>query len=307
MALRSQPQRPIRATGFDVVICPLFSQGRGTFQYDAAGQPNPTVLGTPTAPNVISKLGIGRTIHPTGGANGATEIYYPSSAFSPSSDFTALWVGTILGGVTYSPTIWAGYQGGSDAVRLLYTSSTNLRFSWIDSSPAQYNLDLTVPALSSTTPIALAVKKIGTTRSVFYLDGKLTASQTSGLATARSDTRGFLVGAVSHNVVTHFSVHRRALPNSVIFELLQNPWAIYTVPRVWVQLGPAASSNQEKLITLNNGEIETLTDNDIIAPSSLGTGAAANTFLAGDGTYKSLGTLDGSVGTILNKYNYGGL
>jgi hypothetical protein len=63
----------------------------------------------------------------------------------------------------------------------------------------------------------------------------------------------------------------------------------------------------ESLITLNNGEIETLTDTNIIAPSSLGTGAAANTFLAGDGTYKSLGTLDGSVGTILNKYNYGGL
>jgi hypothetical protein len=89
--------------------------------------------------------------------------------------------------------------------------------------------------------------------------------------------------------------------------LAQNPWSLFCNSNQPVFTEEYATSiYPQKLITPNNGELETIQETDIIDASQLGTGASTNTYLAGDGTYKSLGTLEGSVGTILNKYNYGG-
>jgi hypothetical protein len=98
---------------------------------------------------------------------------------------------------------------------------------------------------------------------------------------------------------------RGMLSEEELLSIGQDPWKLFSRDRNTTYFDVPATY-PESLITINSGELETLTDTDIVAPSSLGTGAAANTFLAGDGTYKSLGTLEGSVGTILNKYNYGG-
>jgi hypothetical protein len=60
-----------------------------------------------------------------------------------------------------------------------------------------------------------------------------------------------------------------------------------------------------ELVTIEFGELILLGTN-IVTPESVGSGTTSNTYLAGDSTFKDIGGVGSSVGTILNKYNFGG-
>lgn len=145
-----------------------------------------------------------------------------------------------------------------------------------------------------------------------YMDGVLVSGE-QGVSVDMTQTRfafsniGYIQSFATGSYPYMAGLYNRELSHQEVIKLSLDPFtALNTNIYSAITDERIATIGPESLLALESGEQVTFGDTDIINPNALGTGHANDKFLAGDGTWKSLGTLDGSVGTILNRYNYGG-
>lgn len=237
-----QPQGMVRPSshglGNNLVVAALPAVCWTTGFYDAVTGEQ---LGTATAGTVstynqpdITKKGKAFRIHPSGGANGVTGWQYPYSVCDVNNDFTAHFGGYFLGSLPSNSGCFH-YGGASDGIRVYLTSTTNMRFAWIDSSPAQFNLDVTIPTVASGDYIEVIITKRGTTRELYVLtsDGTISyGTQSTGLSTARKDGStgwqlGNYSGSLFYGKVISANLWERKLERQDVLALIQNPSILY--------------------------------------------------------------------------------
>lgn len=251
---RRQPQFPIEAIstglGEGLIALPLLSVGGGVKIYNAALNRIPSAhFGT--APSVsglrTTPFGTGLQFHPSGGASGFDGLYWPPELLGAGSDFTGIWCGYYSSSdSSFADTLCIG-EGGDDGVRLEWSSTTNLRFAYIDSSPAQFNLDLTMPTYSGSGEGPLyrhAVVRRGGARFLYDWGSRGRAGpQTTGVVTMRSDA---VVGVGlnirgGHQLTVFMAWWKRGLSDGEVWETLENPWQLFRPLKRRLYIGAAAA------------------------------------------------------------------
>lgn len=146
-----------------------------------------------------------------------------------------------------------------------------------------------------------------------YVDGVLVSGE-QGVSVDMTQTR-FGFSNIGYNLTFSTGsypymagLYNRELSHKEVVRLSLDPFtALNTNIYNAITEERIAALGPESLIAIESGEQVTFGESDIIDPTALGSEHATTKFLAGDGTWKSVGgPLEGSVGTILNKYNYGG-
>ncbi|MGH7947902.1 MAG: hypothetical protein ACREQF_01590, partial [Candidatus Binataceae bacterium] len=216
----------------------------------------PTLIGgsnnTSVTAAVATPYGTAMQIHPAGGASGFPPVAWPNALLGASSNFSAIWFGSISAANANNASFLSRGQA-NDGVRFHLTSETNLRFSYIDSSPAQFNLDLTIPTVSFNDG---AYYKFGLTRrgnERFIFDGNsgvVSAAQSTGLISMRDDSPNYGVGIAGNSganghIRTIAAIWwARGLTDAEMFDVLENPWAIYSSSRRIYLPAPAGGATE---------------------------------------------------------------
>lgn len=292
--------------GAGIIWAPLLSAGWYTTVFDSSGSKQTiTTNGAPSAGFIQTPAGKGRITHPSGGGNGATSYSTNAALISDGGDFSAFWYGypQNLDGAN-SGIVNRGYNG-NDSVRLYFTSATNFRFAWIDSSPAQFNLDVTIPStalgISAGQEFAVCVTKIGAIRNVYIRAqdrSVVTGTQSTGTSTGRAGTFGWTLGTgtiQSHE--NHIAAYawNRGLSSQEAFALLINPWLPYSQPRGRRIISQAQSTGIAFDAASNSGT-QTAQSTYTFARPITGTG----TFLGVDVSILSAGA---TVTSIIDNYD----
>lgn len=192
----------------------------------------PTVNGSPTGEQK-SRDGYGWQLqfHPGGGSSGYGTLNYAEDG--SGDDMTMLWVGTPDNISTANGQL---IQHGADGfgngwhARLQYVNSNAIRASVVDSSPAQFDVDLTLSGLATGQHRRHVLVKRGTTLEVYDWTSRTSASGSGGNGGLRTSTLGSCLaaggggGAAGHQRTSTWAVLRGALPAGAVKEWLERPW-----------------------------------------------------------------------------------
>jgi hypothetical protein len=250
---RRQPAGPQRVRpygiGAGIVAYPITSQlGSRSYVYDATGiQPTTVINGTTTEAPVMTPYGAAIQNHPI---NGLDRICYPAALMADTSEYTGVFCGYWSAGDTAFSRV-LGRGDNSDSIRLELTSTTNLRHSYIDNSPAQFDLDLTIPTMAGSNAefIRWAIVRRGTGRYTYSWLGRASSGpQTTGTATMRA-TGDAAKGVTFHgggNATSHSRMvagiwWKRGLSDGEVWAVLENPWLPLAPYRRRIQVNTAAA------------------------------------------------------------------
>jgi len=224
-----------------LVVCVLPRSSDRYLTYTNYADPgNPATVGG-TAPT-IDPIGVGNggeyvLCHPQGGINGVDSLYCKQKeAVANTDDMTGIEIKRLL---TTSPGntsgIWRGV--GGDSFRIASTSTTNLRVSYIDNVPTQYNADLTINTLTSTNKIHFwGGRKKGNAVHAYALDDSVFKKSTGiiflGTSTFRDDGAVNQISFVGdtntawtlHGWIYASFVWKRALSDSEIESVFRDPY-----------------------------------------------------------------------------------
>lgn len=212
-----------------LLVAPLMSVASPLNLPNMVGGTALTISGAPTLTSTPTPLGIGYQCHPGGGSSGATNVSWLSQQDLNDIDFTALWVGR-TDNVSGNGQLMArgDTNGAQDSVRLVAVSAGTVRFSYIDSSPAGFDLDVSEPTVAAGSMQRFAITKRGNVRSLYSWNSKTFGTQTSGLATMRAGGLGWLIGAAAgHAATVAMYVWTRAYSADICWKLLANPWQVW--------------------------------------------------------------------------------
>lgn len=257
----------------------------------------------------IGKAGIALKLGTPSGVESAWTYNPPIGLSEPFTVFCTYEYTGSYNTYDYVAGIYAGNGFGLSSSHP--TGSGNIGF-YMDNIPGSF-LSSTIHASSFSKEVTIAAVREPDLVTKLYIDGKLVNTATATGA-AWTTHNYFCMGNIGYNTPYGTGTktyvagrYNRALNAKEIAVLSNNTVKLFSRVQdpifndYYVQ-----SSGPESLLALESGEQVTFANSDLIDPTALGTNHANNKFLAGDGTWKSVGTLEGSVGTILNKYNYGG-
>ena len=214
-------------------ICTFFDDYAlsGNQLRNIADAASPAVIGGTayTANPLRTNTYIGRCIeiHPSGGIYGIDNPLYNDIA--SSGDITMLWFGEIRNtGSAHGAFGWRG--SGGDSFRVGFNGS-DLRVSYIDNSPAQFNADVTVsPSVGDV--YCFVGRKKGNTITAFakkFGAGIQSSSTTAGNGTFRDDGAGNKISPANtdagkgHTQPAVFCAWDGALSDALIDQLMTNP------------------------------------------------------------------------------------
>lgn len=234
-------------------ICTVFDDNAlsGNQLRNIADQSAPATIGGTayTADPLRTTVGLDRgiEIHPSGGVYGIDNPLYPDVA--DSGDITMLWFGQLQS--TNSTHACFGWRSvGADSFRLNLSSPTNFRVSYIDSSPAQYNADVTIATASVGEVFCFVGRKKGNTIAAFAkkLGGGISQSSTTGgTGTFRDDGAGNKISPANtnagkgHQITSLFYVWDDGLSDELIDRIIDNPYQILKPRKTYFLLDTGAA------------------------------------------------------------------
>jgi hypothetical protein len=254
--LNAQPSIPSPVVGKwsdRLICCPLFSIASPKLVPNMAfgNWPVGTIRGSPTATRIITPKGVAYQLHPGGAANGATNVDFKSPIDLNTGDHSVVWIGYADNVTTANGQLVqrGDIVGGSDSIRLKFETGTVLKLSYIDSSPAQFDLTITDASIVTGSFQAVGYTKRGNVRTLYTTAGgtkRLTATQTSGLSSMRAGTFGFsLAGDTGHNHPLFFGAWAKVWTEVEMWEVLTNPWQVY----------PGAQQHRWMVVVVGTGQV----------------------------------------------------
>jgi hypothetical protein len=215
-------------------------------------------FGTPNGTVVQSVTDNGKVLqfHPFGGANGLVTL---NTGVTSDSDVTMFWAGYPSTTTTYLGVMNRGNPSGNDSMRLGMGTTA----SYIDTSPAQTDCNLSSKSLTVNLFEQKAITKKGTSLSHYDWRTKQIATSSGGTGSFRADSAGnyFYVNRDAH-ARSLIGAAFTALTDAEVYALFENPWQIFK-PR-------------KQVLYFDVGGGATNTDSAASAGSIAITGSAAN-------------------------------
>jgi hypothetical protein len=216
-----------------------------------------TATGTLTGSQVtVNNDGKALQMHPAGGSNGIATLNIPAPDLI-TTDCTVIWLGLPdnISSANGQLAVRAAAVGAGWDILLAYTASANLQFSYVDASPAQFDVTLAVTGLATGRIERVCGVKRGNTLEAYDWRTRSSATSSGGAGTFRSPGFRWQLAAekasgngAGHNRCTGFFVLPVALPQAEVWEILDNPWQLFDPLPRRIFVGPAAGPGAYELI-----------------------------------------------------------
>lgn len=261
-----------------------------------------TTVGGSGNPYVISSAGPALQLHPFTPGNTVQYVTFPTGLVGDTDGLTTLWFGFIDNIDGTNSYLWMRGTA-NDSWRTRFTSSTNIRVSYIDNAPAQYDCDLTIPTVAVGDIFTHVSAKSGNTVYSYFKSRAgsiVSSSRTAGTAVFRSGTNemqlgyfGDTPGPQSHERLIIGACWNRCLSPGEITQLMLNPWQLFDDPfAAWYYT--AASSGVSGTLASTLGNVTSAASGTTTVLGTLSQ-TLANTTSAASGTT----TVTGTVGITL--------